>query len=50
MAESISEGTLAKWHKSVGDFVARDEQLATVETDKVKKMYLISLFSIIYIR
>ncbi|KAI8848377.1 hypothetical protein BC829DRAFT_443878 [Chytridium lagenaria] len=35
MADSITEGTLSKWHKKVGDFVARDEQIATIETDKV---------------
>ncbi|KAJ3200359.1 2-oxoglutarate dehydrogenase complex E2 component [Dinochytrium kinnereticum] len=35
MADSITEGTLSKWHKKVGDFVARDEQVATIETDKV---------------
>ncbi|KAJ3092768.1 2-oxoglutarate dehydrogenase complex E2 component [Quaeritorhiza haematococci] len=35
MAESITEGTLSQWHKQVGEFVARDEQIATIETDKV---------------
>lgn len=35
MADSISEGTLSKWHKAVGEFVKRDELIATVETDKV---------------
>ncbi|KAI9209130.1 uncharacterized protein BJ171DRAFT_488600 [Polychytrium aggregatum] len=35
MAESISEGTLSKIHKKIGDFVARDEPIATIETDKV---------------
>ncbi|KAJ3380351.1 2-oxoglutarate dehydrogenase complex E2 component [Entophlyctis sp. JEL0112] len=35
MADSITEGTLTKWHKSVGDYVARDEPIATIETDKV---------------
>ncbi len=33
--ESVSEGTLVKWHKAVGDAVARDEVLADIETDKV---------------
>lgn len=33
--ESISEGTIAAWHKSVGDMVRRDELLVEVETDKV---------------
>ncbi|KAI8819346.1 uncharacterized protein EV422DRAFT_534409 [Fimicolochytrium jonesii] len=35
MAESIQEGTLTQWHKQVGEFIARDEVIATIETDKV---------------
>ena len=35
MAESISEGTLKTWLKQVGDSVAQDEEVATIETDKV---------------
>lgn len=35
MAESISEGTLKTWQKKVGDSVAVDEEVATIETDKV---------------
>jgi hypothetical protein len=35
MAESISEGTLKTWQKKVGDEVAADEEIATIETDKV---------------
>ncbi|KAH8553685.1 dihydrolipoyllysine-residue succinyltransferase E2 component [Umbelopsis sp. PMI_123] len=35
MAESISEGTLKQWVKNVGDFVKQDEEVATIETDKV---------------
>ncbi|KAJ1553326.1 2-oxoglutarate dehydrogenase complex E2 component [Nowakowskiella sp. JEL0078] len=35
MAESITEGTLTKWHKKVGDYVRQDELIATIETDKV---------------
>jgi hypothetical protein len=35
MAESISEGTLKSWSKQVGDTVAVDEEVATIETDKV---------------
>lgn len=35
MAESISEGTLKSWIKQVGDTVAADEEVATIETDKV---------------
>ncbi|KAG0174914.1 2-oxoglutarate dehydrogenase complex E2 component [Apophysomyces sp. BC1034] len=35
MAESISEGTLKQWVKQVGDFVQQDDEVATIETDKV---------------
>lgn len=35
MAESISEGTLAIFHKRVGDFVDEDGELASIETDKI---------------
>lgn len=35
MAESISEGTLKQWNKQVGEFVQQDEEIATIETDKV---------------
>ncbi|KAJ3259075.1 2-oxoglutarate dehydrogenase complex E2 component [Boothiomyces macroporosus] len=35
MGESITEGTLTQWHKKIGDFVNRDEQIATIETDKI---------------
>ena len=35
MAESITEGTLKSWVKKVGDSVAADEEVATIETDKV---------------
>ena len=35
MAESITEGTLKQWSKQVGDFVERDEEIATIETDKI---------------
>ncbi len=34
-AESISEGTVAAWHKQVGDPVKRDDVLVDIETDKV---------------
>ena len=34
-AESITEGTLLKWYKKVGENVARDETLVDIETDKV---------------
>ncbi|KAJ7626432.1 dihydrolipoamide succinyltransferase [Mycena polygramma] len=35
MAESITEGTLKSWLKQVGDSVAADEEIATIETDKI---------------
>ncbi|OCF35274.1 2-oxoglutarate dehydrogenase E2 component (dihydrolipoamide succinyltransferase) [Kwoniella heveanensis CBS 569] len=35
MAESITEGTLKQWNKGVGDFVSQDEEVATIETDKI---------------
>jgi len=35
MAESISEGTLKQFSKQVGDFVKQDEEIATIETDKI---------------
>lgn len=35
MAESISEGTLSQLLKKVGERVEADEELATIETDKI---------------
>ncbi|KAI0355895.1 dihydrolipoamide succinyltransferase [Trametes cingulata] len=35
MAESISEGTLKSWLKQPGDVVQADEEVATIETDKI---------------
>jgi len=35
MAESITEGTLKQWNKAVGDYVEADEEIATIETDKI---------------
>jgi 2-oxoglutarate dehydrogenase E2 component (dihydrolipoamide succinyltransferase) len=35
MGDSISEGTIAVWHKKAGDQVEMDEILCEVETDKV---------------
>lgn len=35
MAESITEGTLARFEKQIGDFAAADEEVATIETDKI---------------
>lgn len=33
--ESIADGTVATWHKKVGEAVLRDEVLVDIETDKV---------------
>jgi 2-oxoglutarate dehydrogenase E2 component (dihydrolipoamide succinyltransferase) len=35
LPESVSDATIAKWHKKPGDSVARDENLVDLETDKV---------------
>src|SRR6476646_4131290 len=35
LPESITEATLANWHKKAGDAVTRDENLVDIETDKV---------------
>jgi 2-oxoglutarate dehydrogenase E2 component (dihydrolipoamide succinyltransferase) len=35
MAESISEGTLSLFSKQVGDHVEQDEEIASIETDKI---------------
>ncbi|KAJ7598789.1 dihydrolipoamide succinyltransferase [Mycena floridula] len=35
MAESITEGTLKSWSKQVGDSVEVDEEVASIETDKI---------------
>jgi 2-oxoglutarate dehydrogenase E2 component (dihydrolipoamide succinyltransferase) len=40
MAESISEGTLKQWSKQIGDYVEQDEEIATIETDKVRHTVL----------
>ena len=34
LGETVAEGTVAAWHKKVGDTVAKDEILLDVETDK----------------
>lgn len=36
MAESISEGTLKQFSKQIGERVEQDEEIATIETDKVR--------------
>ena len=35
LPESVSDATVAKWHKKPGDKVSRDENLVDLETDKV---------------
>jgi 2-oxoglutarate dehydrogenase E2 component (dihydrolipoamide succinyltransferase) len=35
LGETVTEGTITKWMKAVGDVVARDEPLFEVSTDKV---------------
>ncbi|AUH53671.1 dihydrolipoyllysine-residue succinyltransferase [Chromobacterium sp. ATCC 53434] len=35
LPESVSEATLMNWHKKVGEFVNRDENVIDLETDKV---------------
>ena len=35
LPESVADATLVTWHKQPGDVVARDENLADLETDKV---------------
>lgn len=35
LGDSITEGTIASWEKSVGDAIAQDEIVLTIETDKI---------------
>ncbi len=35
LPESVSDATIASWHKNAGDAVKRDENLVDLETDKV---------------
>ena len=35
LPESVSDATIASWHKKAGDAVRRDENLLDLETDKV---------------
>ncbi len=35
LPESVSDATVAKWHKKPGDQISRDENLVDLETDKV---------------
>jgi 2-oxoglutarate dehydrogenase E2 component (dihydrolipoamide succinyltransferase) len=38
MGESITQGVLAKWHVAAGSYVKADEVVASIETDKVRKV------------
>ncbi|WP_292212236.1 biotin/lipoyl-containing protein, partial [Mesorhizobium sp.] len=35
LGESVTEATVGKWFKKVGDAIAADEPLVELETDKV---------------
>ena len=35
MGVSVSEGTIAEWHKAVGDEVAYEESIVSISTDKI---------------
>lgn len=35
LPESVSDATIATWHKKIGEAVSRDENLVDIETDKV---------------
>ena len=35
LSESVAEATLLSWHKNVGEYVERDQNLIDIETDKV---------------
>src|SRR5918999_3335602 len=35
LSESVAEATLLSWHKQLGQYVTRDENLVDIETDKV---------------
>ena len=35
LPESVPDGTISTWYKSVGDMVKMDELLVDIETDKV---------------
>ena len=35
LPESVSDATLITWHKEIGEYVSRDENLVDLETDKV---------------
>ncbi|MGB1036481.1 MAG: biotin/lipoyl-containing protein, partial [Candidatus Puniceispirillales bacterium] len=35
LGESVTEATVSRWTKAVGDYIGKDENLAELETDKV---------------
>jgi pyruvate dehydrogenase E2 component (dihydrolipoamide acetyltransferase) len=35
MGESVSEGTIIRWHKKIGEQIKRDEIIFEISTDKV---------------
>ncbi|MGB1964692.1 MAG: 2-oxoglutarate dehydrogenase complex dihydrolipoyllysine-residue succinyltransferase [Candidatus Puniceispirillales bacterium] len=35
LGESVTEATVSRWTKAVGDYISKDENLAELETDKV---------------
>ena len=35
LGESVTEATVSRWLKAVGDHIGKDENLAELETDKV---------------
>src|SRR5918998_6479495 len=39
LSDSMEEGTILKWMKSVGDEVAVGDELAEIETDKANMVY-----------
>ena len=47
LPESVNDATVAKWYKKKGDFVARDENLVDLETDKVMLAVLAPIHGIV---
>ena len=39
LSDSMEEGTIVKWLKSVGDEVALGDELVEIETDKANMIY-----------
>ena len=35
LGESVTEATVAKWHKNLGDLIVKDEVIVELETDKI---------------